>query len=85
MKKLLLFICFLAVGNALFAQVPSQVLEITFQVGISVTTSQDVAALPKQERNRVLKGLCDYGASVRQIARVTGVAYGVVYRISRHV
>ena len=50
-----------------------------------LTTSQDVAALPKQERNRVLKGLCDYGASVRQIARVTGVAYGVVYRISRHV
>lgn len=38
MKKLLLFICFLAVGNALFAQVPSQVLEITFQVGISDPT-----------------------------------------------
>lgn len=34
MKKLLLFICFLAVGNALFAQVPSQVLEITFQAGL---------------------------------------------------
>lgn len=38
MKKLLLFICFLAVGNALFAQVPSQVLELTFQVGISDLT-----------------------------------------------
>ena len=38
MKKLLLFICFLAVGNALFAQVPSQVLELTFQVGISDPT-----------------------------------------------
>ena len=34
MRKFILFICFLAVGGTLFAQVPSQVTEITFQVGI---------------------------------------------------
>ena len=46
-------------------------------------TSQDISALPKQERNKIIKDLCNYGASVRQIARVTGVAYGVVYRIGK--
>lgn len=39
MKKLLLFFCFLAVGNALFAQVPSQVLQLTFQVRFDDPTS----------------------------------------------
>jgi hypothetical protein len=48
-----------------------------------LTTSQDVSVLPKEVRNRILKDLCNYGASVRQIARVTGVAYGVVYRIDK--
>jgi hypothetical protein len=38
MKKLLLCICLLAVGGTLFAQVPSQVLELTFQVGIDDPT-----------------------------------------------
>ena len=48
-----------------------------------LTTSQDVSVLPKEVRNRILKDLCNYGASVRQIARVTSVAYGVVYRIDK--
>ena len=30
----------------------------------------------------MLRGINRHGASVRQIARVTGVAYGVVYRIN---
>ena len=55
----------------------------SYIVGMTgLLTSQDISALPKPERNRIIKDLCNYGASVRQIARVTGVAYGVVYRIN---
>jgi REP element-mobilizing transposase RayT len=58
-------------------ELKSYIVEMT-----GLLTSQDISTLPKPERNRILKDLCNYGASVRQIARVTGVAYGVVYRIN---
>jgi len=45
-------------------------------------TSQDVASLSKDERNGILRQLCSYGAGVRQISRVTGVPYGIIYRIN---
>ena len=43
----------------------------------------DVATLAKKERNEVIKDLCNYGAGVHQISRVTGVPYGVIYRINK--
>ncbi len=56
----------------------------SYIVGMTgLLTSHDISALTKPERNRIIKDLCNYGASVRQIARVTGVAYGVVYRIDK--
>ncbi len=45
-------------------------------------TSQDIATLTKAERNEILIGLCQLGASLRQLSRVTGVPYGVIQRIS---
>ena len=50
---------------------------------VGLRTSLDVSSLPKKERNEIISKLCDYGASVRQISRVTGVPYGVIYRINR--
>ena len=40
----------------------------------------EVQKLEKKKRNTILKQLCEYGASVRQISRVTGISYGVIYR-----
>ena len=48
-----------------------------------LNTSFDVSSLSKKERNEVIKLLCEHGASLRQISRVTGVPYGIVYRINR--
>ena len=40
----------------------------------------EVQNLAKSERNTILKQLCEYGANIRQISRVTGISYGVIYR-----
>ena len=36
--------------------------------------------LSKSERNNILKQLCEYGANIRQVSRIKGVSYGVIYR-----
>ena len=53
-------------------------IRLTELSGISIPT--DVQNLNKQERNGLLKRLCEYGANIRQISRITGVSYGVIYR-----
>ena len=40
----------------------------------------EVQNLEKKKRNTILKQLCEYGANIRQISRVTGISYGVIYR-----
>ena len=40
----------------------------------------DVQKLEKKKRNEILKQLCEYGTNIRQISRVTGISYGVIYR-----
>ena len=40
----------------------------------------EVQKLEKKKRNTILKQLCEYGANIRQISRVTGISYGVIYR-----
>jgi len=35
----------------------------------------------KEERNRIIKQLKDYGASIRQISRLTGVSFGIIRKI----
>ena len=40
----------------------------------------DVQKLEKKKRNTVLKQLCEYGANIRQVSRITGISYGVIYR-----
>ena len=46
--------------------------------GILIPTG--IQRLSKNQRNAILKQLCDYGANIRQISRITGVSYGVIYR-----
>ena len=46
--------------------------------GIQLPT--EVQKLGKTERNTILKQLCEYGANIRQISRITGISYGVIYR-----
>ena len=40
----------------------------------------EVQKLEKKKRNAILKQLCEYGTNIRQISRVTGISYGVIYR-----
>ena len=40
----------------------------------------EIQKLSKSERNNILKQLCEYGANIRQVSRITGVSYGVIYR-----
>ena len=35
----------------------------------------------KEERNRIIKQLKDFGASIRQISRLTGVSFGIIRNI----
>ena len=35
----------------------------------------------KEERNRIIKQLKDFGASIRQISRLTGVSFGIIRKI----
>ena len=35
----------------------------------------------KVERNRIIKALKDFGASIRQISRLTGVSFGIIRKI----
>ena len=42
-------------------------------------TPTELQRLGKKERNTILKQLCEYGANIRQISRVTGISYGVIY------
>ena len=46
-----------------------------------LTASQGVASMPKQQRKETIQNLFDYCKNMRQIARVTELPYGVVYRI----
>ena len=46
--------------------------------GASASTLQHY---DKEERNRIIKHLKDYGASIRQISRLTGVSFGIIRKI----
>ena len=37
----------------------------------------------KEERNRIIKQLKDFGASIRQISRLTGVSFGIIRKIQQ--
>ena len=41
----------------------------------------DVQNLEKNQRNKVIKELCNQGAGFRQLARITGISYGIIQRV----
>ena len=40
-----------------------------------------VQKLEKKQRNKIIKELCDQGAGFRQLARITGISYGIIQRV----
>ena len=41
----------------------------------------DVQNLEKNQRNKIIKELCDQGAGFSQLARMTGISYGIIQRV----
>ncbi|MBO5628382.1 MAG: hypothetical protein J5965_04810 [Aeriscardovia sp.] len=73
---------FLEIGDETRSNITDDELKLYIIGMTGLRTSQDVASLSKDERNGILRQLCSYGAGVRQISRVTGVPYGIIYRIN---
>ena len=42
----------------------------------------DVQNLEKNQRNKIIKEICDQGAGFRQLARITGISYGIIQRVA---
>ena len=55
-------------------EVKSMLAEIS-----GLTYPSDIKKLEKKQRNHILKLACDNGANPRQIARITGISYGVIF------
>ena len=51
------------------------------QLVCHIETISDVQQLPRNRRNEVLKMVLEYGASIRQLSRVTGVSRGVISKL----
>ena len=41
----------------------------------------DVQNLEKNQRDKIIKELCNQGAGFRQLARITGISYGIIQRV----
>ena len=41
----------------------------------------DVQYLEKNQRDKIIKELCNQGAGFRQLARITGISYGIIQRV----
>ena len=41
----------------------------------------DVQNLEKNQRNKIIKELCDQGAGFSQLVRITGISYGIIQRV----
>ena len=62
-------------GNITDNEIKEKIVELS-----GLQTPTELQRLGKKERNTILKQLCKYGANIRQISRVTGISYGVIYR-----
>ena len=51
------------------------------QLVCHIQTIADVQQMPRNRRNEVLKMVLEYGASIRQLSRVTGVSRGVIGKL----
>ena len=47
-----------------------------------IVNAMDVQNLEKNQRNKIIKELCDQGAGFRQLARITGISYGIIQRVA---
>ena len=43
--------------------------------------AMDVQNFEKNQRNKIIKELCNQGAGFRQLARITGFSYGIIQRV----
>ena len=42
----------------------------------------EVQDLDKNKRNSIIRGVCKQGAGFRQLARITGISYGIIQRVA---
>lgn len=50
----------------------------SFSQSIGICSLQDIQHFPKDQRDNVLRQLKDYGASIRQLVRLTGISFGII-------
>ena len=42
----------------------------------------EVQNLEKNKRNSIIREVCKQGAGFRQLARITGISYGIIQRVA---
>ena len=65
-------------GKKTDEEVKSMLVDIS-----GLTNPSDIKKLGKTQRNHILKLACDNGANPRQIARITSISYGVVFKAKK--
>lgn len=73
----------LDVDNDGYFGVSDEDIRHTLTENFGLNTMHEIQSLQKDKRNAVIAYLCEYGGSLRQIARITGVCYGIVRKISK--
>jgi len=49
-----------------------------------IKNPKELQSLPKEQRNDVLNTICDFGATLRQASRMTGISFGVIRKARKH-
>jgi len=47
------------------------------------SSPHDIKKMKRPERDRMLKQICELGANPRQVSRITGISYGVIFEAKK--
>ena len=47
------------------------------------SSPHDIKKMKRPERDRMLKQICELGANPRQVSRITGISYGVIFKAKK--
>ena len=67
--------------NDTSVRMPDDKVRNYIHLACEVDMLSDVQKMPQEQRNEILKRALRYGASIRQISRVTGVSRGIIQRL----
>ena len=73
----------LDVDNDGYFSVSDEDIRHAITANFGLNTPHEMQALQKDKRNDIIAYLCGYGGSLRQIARVTGVSFGIVQKVNK--